>query len=127
MKSKLAALICIATINLLPCGANAAKPKIVTYPATKSLPASITLLKRNGDVGRSTPFFTRYRPQHRFSGGKQDITCSIEVLKPKEGVNPGETAEIMINCAKEFKVIEGQPNFTVFEGGRKVAEGKLHK
>jgi translation elongation factor EF-Tu-like GTPase len=102
-----------------------APPKVISYPASKDLSASITLLQRDGTVGRGTPFMTGYRPQHQFSGSKTQVTCAIQIVKPKEQVDPGETAAVVINCAEGFKVIEGQRGFTVFEGGRKVAQGTL--
>ncbi len=112
---------------MLSCAANAAdvNPKLITYPASKDIQATVTLLKREGDVGRSSLIFNGYRPQHQFSGGKETVTCAVQIVKPKEQIEPGETAEVVINCTENFKVIEGQLGFTLFEGGRKVAQGML--
>jgi translation elongation factor EF-Tu-like GTPase len=119
-------LFCAAFLTL-SCAANAAdvNPKIITYPASKDMQATVTLLKREGDVGRTTAISTGYRPQHQFSGGKENVTCAIQIVRPKEQIEPGETAEVLVNCAENFKVIEGQLGFTLFEGGRKVAQGML--
>lgn len=68
---------------------------------------------------------TNYRPQLRFSVGKEEATCAIAMLKPKEMVEPGETAEATINCTSSFRSIEGKPGFTGYEGGRRVIEGTL--
>jgi translation elongation factor EF-Tu-like GTPase len=127
MKIQNAALMCAAALVVLPHSTHAADktPTLVTYPASKDLQASVTLLKREGSVGKSTPFFTGYRPQHQFSGGGASVTCAIQIPKPKEQVEPGETTDVVINCAEKFNVIEGQLGFMVFEGGRKVAEGTL--
>jgi translation elongation factor EF-Tu-like GTPase len=116
-----------AALLMLAYTANAAdvSPKIITYPASKDMQATVTLLKREGDVGRTTAISTGYRPQHQFSGGKENVTCAIQIAKPKEQIEPGETVEVVINCAENFKVIEGQLGFTLFEGGRKVAQGML--
>jgi translation elongation factor EF-Tu-like GTPase len=119
-------LSCTAFL-IFSCMVNAADvtPKIITFPALKDMQATVTLLKRDGDVGRTTAIFTGYRPQHQFSGSKDSVTCAIQVSKPKEGIEPGETADVVINCSENFKVIEGQLGFTLFEGGRKVAQGQL--
>jgi translation elongation factor EF-Tu-like GTPase len=122
-------LICATAVLAWPYSASAADapPKIISYPASTDISASITLLQRDGNVGRGTPFMTGYRPQHQFSGSKTQVTCAIQIVKPKEQVDPGETADVVINCTDGFKVIEGQLGFTVFEGGRKVAQGTLSK
>jgi len=109
----------------LACRAIAAEPALIAYPASTEIPASITLIKKSDKIGRDQAFSSGYRPQLVFSAMKSDVSCTVKVPKPKEQVEPGETAEVVINCIEAFKIIEGKPEFVVLEGGRKVGEGKL--
>jgi len=45
---------------------------------------------------------------------------------PREKVEPGESAEVLLACLERFRVKEGQYQFKVTEGGRVVAEGSLN-
>ena len=109
----------------LACGAIAAEPELIAYPASTEIPVSITLMKKSDKIGRDQAFSSGYRPQLVFSAMKSDVSCTVKVPKPKEQVEPGETAEVVISCLEAFKVVEGKPEFVVLEGGRKVGEGKL--
>lgn len=101
------------------------KDKPVAYPAGVDTPVSLTLLVRQDKVGRDNPFYDNYRPQLRFSAEKREITCTVRVAKPREQVAPGETADVALHCPEPFRVFERDKSFTVYEGGRKVAEGVL--
>ena len=117
----LAAIACVS----VSFAASAAGPKVVSYPASEAVSVELTLLKKAGKVGREQPFFNGYRPQFVFSGAKAGVTCAIQIPKPKERIEPGETAEASISCIEGFKVVEKQLRFTFWEGGRKVGDGTL--
>lgn len=103
----------------------AAKPQVVVYPAAVNTPAAITLLPREGKVGRDNPFYDNYRPQVQFSAERDPVTCTVRVAPSLEKVAPGQTADVALNCTETFKVREDQKAFVVLEGGRQVALGTL--
>ena len=78
------------------------------------------------EIGRDNAFFDNYRPQVRFSADRREVTCAVRIPKPREKVDPGETAEVALNCLDPFRTFEEDKAFVVFEGGRKVAEGRLN-
>ena len=106
-------------------GTLAAEPKLITYQSSVQTAATLKLLRGDGKVGRDTPFYSNYRPQVWFSGEKDGVTCAVRLLPPREKVEPGETAEVLLGCLEPFRVKEGQLQFKVTEGGRVVAEGSL--
>ena len=107
--------------------ANAADTKVrwLTFPKDSELAASVTLLKREGKVGRDNPFYDNYRPQLQFIGAKASVTCAVRIPKPQEKVDPGETAGVKLVCLDDVKAPENDLSFIVLEGGRKVGEGAL--
>jgi translation elongation factor EF-Tu-like GTPase len=102
-----------------------AQDAILSYPADANTPASLTLLPRQGKIGRDNPFYDGYRPEFHFSGEKVGITCTVHLIQPKEKVEPGETADVAIRCPQSFRVRANSKAFVAYEGGRKVAEGTL--
>lgn len=114
-------LMCCASLAL------AADPKDrrVEYPAAADTPASLTLIAREGKVGRDNPFYDNYRPQLRFSADKHEVSCTVRIAPPREKVEPGETAEVALRCTEPFHVFEKNKSFVAYEGGRKVGEGRL--
>lgn len=104
---------------------HAADPKLVVYPEGVNTPATLTLLTRDGKVGRDNPFYDNYRPQVQFSAEREQITCAVRVPQDLEKVEPGQTADVALNCSDRFKSRTDEKSFVVFEGGRKVAVGKL--
>jgi translation elongation factor EF-Tu-like GTPase len=117
----LSAVIVVASVSAI-----GAEKKIISFPAATDTPARITLLQRAGEIGRDNAFYDNYRPQVRFSADRREVTCAVRIPKPREKVDPGETAEVALNCADPFRSFEDEKAFVVFEGGRKVAEGRLN-
>lgn len=103
----------------------APEPRIQVYPAGVAAPATLTLLAYDGKIGRSNPFYDNYRPQLQFSAEPERITCTLRLPPPLEKVEPGQTVTLQLNCPERFRVREDRPGFVVFEGGRRVAEGRL--
>jgi len=123
---KAASLVVATAITLVASpGAIAAEPVVITFPAGENTPASITLLQRQGNIGRDNAFYDNYRPQVQFSAEKQQVTCTVRVPQSQEKVEPGQTAEVALNCSEKFKIRDKERSFLVFEGGRKVAVGTI--
>ena len=101
------------------------KTPFLSFPKGKELPASVTLLKLNGKVGRDNPFYDGYRPQLKFIGTEHQVSCAVRIPKPQEKVEPGETASVGVACIEDFKAPENDLSFVLLEGGRKVGEGVL--
>ena len=102
-----------------------AEPKVATFPSGVDTPAQISLLKRHGKEGRDNPFYDNYRPQIKFTAEKQPVTCTVRVPSSTEKVEPGQTADVALNCSETFRSLEEDKSFVVTEGGRTVAAGKL--
>ena len=105
--------------------AQAAGSNVVVYPEGVSTPVTLTLLARDGKVGRDNPFYDNYRPQVQFSATPQPVTCAVRVPQVLEKVEPGQTADLSMVCSEKFKSRSDEKSFVVFEGGRKVAVGTL--
>lgn len=107
---------------------NAADVKMrwLTFSKDSELAASLTLLRREGKVGRDNPFYDNYRPQLQFIGAKE-VTCAVRIPKPQEKVDPGDTAEVKLVCLDDVRAPANDLSFVVLEGGRKVGEGALKR
>ncbi|AJC46779.1 hypothetical protein SB85_14575 [Xanthomonas sacchari] len=97
----------------------------MTYPADAAVPISLTLLTRQGKVGRDNAIYDNYRPQVRFSGESKGVMCPVRIPKAQQKIEPGETAAVSLSCIEQFHVLEKDRSFIAYEGGRKVAEGTL--
>jgi len=128
-RSRIAALSATLGMLLSAVGPSAhaadAKVRWLTFPKNSELAASVTLLERQGKVGRDNPFYDNYRPQLQFAGAKEGVTCAVRIPKPQEKVDPGETSAVKLVCLDDVKAPENDLSFIVFEGGRKVGEGSL--
>ena len=95
-----------------------------TIKAYKKFECDIELLSKD-EGGRSTPFFSNYRPQFYFRN--TDITGVITLPEGTEMVKPGEivksaTVELLTTVALEVGT-----EFSIREGGRTVGSGKVTK
>lgn len=113
-------LLCLAAQPAL-----AAPGPVIAYPADVATPATFRLLPTTGNVGRDTPFYSNYRPQFWFSAEQAGITCAVQLPAPREKVEPGETADVVLRCLEGFRVLDQQRQFKVTQGGRLVGEGVL--
>ena len=97
----------------------------LVFAAHSSIPAQLTLLKEQGAVGRSNPFYKGYRPTFFFAGGKPDVMCTIQLPADREKVDPGETVDVSLECIEPLSIKPERPSFLFKEGGRTVGEGTL--
>jgi elongation factor Tu len=98
-----------------------AKPGSVK-PHTK-FEASVYILKSQ-EGGRSTGFFTNYRPQFYFR--TTDVTGVVELPAGVEMVMPGENITFTVDLIKPIAMEEGL-RFAIREGGRTVGAGVVAK
>ena len=96
-----------------------AKPGSIT-PHTKFKAQVYVLSKDEG--GRSTPFFSGYRPQFYFR--TTDVTGSIKLAEGVEMCMPGDNVEIEVELIKPI-AMDQDVRFAIREGGRTVGSGKV--
>ena len=102
-----------------------AKPQWLSFPADAPLRATITLLPKQGDVGRATPIYTGYAPVLAFHPGSDDVSCRLDLGGHDAHLDPGATRTVGVDCFEVLKVRDDKLSFVVLEGGRKVGEGVL--
>lgn len=127
MKTILRSTSVLALILVNAASAHAADQAVrwLSFAKDQPVPASVTLLPLQGKTGRENAFYDGYRPQLQFAGTKNRVTCAIKIPQPQDKVEPGETAAVTIRCIEDFKALEKEPTFMMFEGGRKVGEGTI--
>ncbi len=91
-------------------------------PHSKFSAAVYILNKEEG--GRHKPFFKGYRPQFFFR--TTDVTGSVEMLKEREMVMPGDNVEMEIKLICPIAMEEGM-RFAIREGGKTVGAGTVAK
>ncbi|GMI19155.1 hypothetical protein TeGR_g1340 [Tetraparma gracilis] len=85
--------------------------------------SEIYCLKKD-EGGRTTPFFTKYRPQLFFRTA--DITGNLELQEGTEMVMPGDNATINVELIAPVAIEEGL-RFNMREGGRTVGTGVVSR
>jgi elongation factor Tu len=92
-------------------------------PHTKFLGEVYVLTKEEG--GRSTPFFTGYKPQFYFR--TTDVTGRLELQGGAEMCMPGDNITISVDLGDKPIAMEEGLRFAVREGGRTVGSGVVTK
>lgn len=90
------------------------------YAPGARVPALFALRERDREGGRTTPFFTHYRPNVSVEGG-DPVLCVFHVERDG-GHRPGETGEIFLVCPIALR--EGQ-RFEAFERRRPIGTGTI--
>lgn len=108
-----------------PPGPAASAPSLLVLPGDNTLPITMTLLPRGLKSGRDAPAFNNYRPLVLFSGEATPLSCALRIPDPPDKIEPGETLDIGLRCIDDFRVQAGHPEFTMFEGGRLIGQGRL--
>ena len=96
-----------------------AKPGTIT-PHTKAKAKSTSSPRTEG--GRSTSFFSGYRPQFYFR--TTDVTGVINLPDGVEMVMPGDNLGVEIELGKPIAMEKGQ-RFAIREGGRTIGAGRV--
>src|SRR5678816_446948 len=95
-----------------------AKPGSIT-PHTKFKAEVYVLTKEEG--GRTTPFFSGYRPQFYFR--TTDVTGSVKLLGGAEMCMPGDNVQMEVDLGDKPVAMEKGLRFAVREGGRTIGSG----
>ncbi|RMH23430.1 MAG: elongation factor Tu [Planctomycetota bacterium] len=98
------------------------KPGSIT-PHTKFEGEVYVLSKDEG--GRSTPFFTGYKPQFYFR--TTDVTGAVKLLGGAEMCMPGDNVQIEVDLGDKPIAMEEGLRFAIREGGRTVGSGVVTK
>jgi len=98
------------------------KPGSIT-PHTKFEGEVYILTKEEG--GRSTPFFSGYKPQFYFR--TTDVTGKLDLLGGAEMCMPGDNIQMAIDLEDKPIAMEDGLRFAIREGGRTVGSGVVTK
>ena len=98
------------------------KPGSIT-PHTKFEGEVYILTKEEG--GRSTPFFSGYKPQFYFR--TTDVTGKLDLLGGAEMCMPGDNVQMAIDLEDKPIAMEDGLRFAIREGGRTVGSGVVTK
>ena len=98
------------------------KPGSIT-PHTKFEGEVYVLTKEEG--GRSTPFFSGYKPQFYFR--TTDVTGKLDLLDGAEMCMPGDNVKMAIDLEDKPIAMEEGLRFAIREGGRTVGSGLVTK
>ena len=85
--------------------------------------AEIYILKKE-EGGRTTPFFTGYRPQFYFR--TTDVTGALQLPAGTEMVMPGDNVKINVQLIAPIAREDGL-RFAIRDGGRTVGAGVVSK
>jgi len=117
---------CLTAMLLGAAGlATADEPQTLVFDKDSPHAVTLKLLPLAGKVGRDRPFYNGYRPQLRFGGLKEEVTCELKLPPPRDKVEPGETADLSATCLSTLRLREDRLEFGVYEGGRQVGLGRL--
>ena len=101
--------------------------QVLAKPGTvkphKKFTAKVYVLSKE-EGGRTTPFFSNYRPQFYFR--TTDITGAIKLPEDVEMVMPGDNVEMEVELIHPIAIEEGT-KFSIREGGRTVGAGSVVK
>ncbi|MEE2033537.1 hypothetical protein [Rhodococcus chondri] len=103
-------------------GAEPPADEVVTFTVGETIPVTVTLRSAD-DGGRSTPFYSGYRPQVLFASSPDPVPCTFS--SPDGGFPPDTTADIEITCAHDVTVEPAQAGFVFEESGREVGSGSV--
>lgn len=95
-----------------------------TYAPGLQITVELTM-NGSGDGGRSTPFFSGYRPTIGFEHRDQSAECSAQLPVELREFPPGETHMIGLECDTEVTVHVDAPGFTLSEDGAELGSGEV--
>lgn len=107
------------------CGKKPPESVIFTFKANSPIPVGFTLLKAEGQIGRSGAISNNYRPQVRFPRGTIETTCAVALPASSPALEPGQSADASLACDSQVEVEPSKREFTVFEGGKQVGQGTV--
>lgn len=94
------------------------------YAASEQITVELTLYSTD-DGGRSTPFFSGYRPTVEFDHLGQSVACSVQLPAELDQFTPGETHLVGLECNEGVTVHVDEPGLTLVESGKENGEGEV--
>lgn len=94
------------------------------YAASEQITVELTLYSTD-DGGRSTPFFSGYRPTVEFDHLDQSVGCSVQLPAELDQFTPGETHLVGLECNEDVTVHVDEPGLTLVESGKENGEGEV--
>lgn len=77
------------------------------------------------DGGRTTPFYSGYRPTAEFDHLNQSVACSVQLPADLAHFEPGQTHLVGLECAEEVTVHVDEPGLVLIESGKESGEGEV--
>ena len=100
-------------------------PEAVIFKANSPIPVGFTILKAEGQTGRSGAIGNNYRPQVRFPRATIETTCAVALPASSPALEPGQTADASLACDSQVEIEPSRREFMVFEGGKQVGQGTV--
>lgn len=97
----------------------------VAYQAGAPISVSLTLLKADAEVGRSSPIVNNDQAQVRFALAAADVGCRVELPSSFPSLEPGRTSNATLVCDEAVRVERGKTEFALLEGDRQVGRGAV--
>ncbi|WP_017585634.1 hypothetical protein [Nocardiopsis ganjiahuensis] len=94
------------------------------FGAGEQITVDLTLYATE-DGGRSTPFFSGYRPTAEFDHLDQSVSCSVQLPADLDQFAPGETHMVGLECGEEVTVHVDEPGLVLIESGKENGEGEV--
>ncbi|CAL9522182.1 hypothetical protein SUDANB121_03878 [Nocardiopsis dassonvillei] len=95
-----------------------------TFEAGRQITVELTM-NAAGEGGRSTSFFSGYRPTVEFDHEEQSTTCYAQLPVDLREFPPGETHRIGLECDDDVVADPDAPGFRLVEGGEEVGSGQI--
>lgn len=95
-----------------------------TFEPGRQITVELTM-NASGDGGRSTSFFSGYRPTIEFEYQEQSTTCYAQLPVDLREFPPGETHRIGLECDDAVAAHPDTPAFTLLEGGDALGTGEI--
>lgn len=95
-----------------------------TFEPGRQITVELTMATSE-DGGRSTSFFSGYRPTVEFEYQEQSTTCYAQLPVELREFPPGETHRIGLECDDEIAAHPDTPGFRLVEGDAEVGTGEI--
>ena len=125
LRSLTTVAVAVVAFVVFASGCSKKPPESVTFKAYSPIPVGFTLLKEEGQLGRSGAISNNYRPQVRFPRGAIETTCAVALPASSPALEPGQSADASLACDSQVEVEPSKREFTVFEGGKQVGQGTV--
>lgn len=94
------------------------------FAANEQISVELTMYDSD-DGGRSTPFFSGFRPTVEFDHLNQSVACSVQLPAELDHFEPGQTHLVGLECADEVTVHVEETGLVLIEGGKENGEGEV--